>query len=345
MISYPQVRRSALICAALFFLVLGSADAVAADSEWLPFRDQNPFVLGSGLPLLPQPIAAGRWAVDAGIVESNTQLISSENGRFPDDPGKHVVFGAETRETRFSVGYAFDENWSARASLGDEWIGVGFLDKPIQRFHELIGAPHGFRGGRLGENPPIVRVTHDGSVLYQLDRSGQALAPMLVDVTRVWNPTADAHYGISLGAKLATGDSDKLSDAGDTGISAAAFGDWVVHDLGPFERVDVGLRVGYLHNHGNDLLPALARSGVPFGDVYARAPLIGRWGVQLQYDAHGALYRNVPIFLGYAGNLTIGLTHPLGERAELLLGIAEDIPVGHTQDASFIVAVRLRPGG
>ena len=141
--------------------------------------------------------------------------------------------------------------------------------------------------------------------------------------------------------KLATGDTDKLSDTGDTGVSASAFGDWTFHNLGPIDWLNVGARVGYLHANGNDALPTLARSGVPFGDVYARAPLIGKWSVQLQYDAHAALYRgNVPIFLGYAGTLTVGLTRPVGSRAELLLGLSEDIPVGHTQDASFLVALR-----
>lgn len=346
MISRPPLRRLFLHVVAPFVLALASGGLVsAADSGWLPFRDQNPFVLGSGLPLLPQTSRPGYWSVDAAVVESNTQLISSENGRFPGDPGKHVVFGAETRETRVSVGYAFDERWSARASLGDEWIGVGFLDKPIQHFHNLIGAPQGFRGGRLGEKPPVIRVMRDGEVLYRVDHFGQALAPLLVDVTRVWDPSSDAHYGITFGAKVATGNTARLADTGDRGVSAAAFGDWTLHDFGPFDRVAVGWRAGVLRSSGTDVLPTLARTVVPFGDFYVRAPLIGRWSVQMQYDVHGALYRDVPIYLGYAGSFTIGLTHPLGARAELLVGIAEDIPVGHTQDASFLVALRFHPDG
>jgi len=340
------LRRLFLLVVAPLTLVLASGGSLfAADSEWLPFRDQNPFVLGSGLPLLPQSTRPGHWSIDAAVVESNTQLISSENGRFPGDPGKHVVFGAETRETRVSVAYAFDEYWSARASVGDEWIGVGFLDKPIQHFHKLIGAPQGFRGGRLGARPPTIRVMRDGEMLYQVDQFGQALAPLLVDVTRAWDPSPDAHYGLSLGAKIATGDSARLADTGDRGISVAAFGDWTLHDVGPFDRVAIGWRAGVLRSSGNHVLPALARTVAPFGDLYVRAPLIGRWSVQMQYDVHGALYREVPIYLGYAGNFTIGLTHPVGARAELLLGIAEDIPVGHTQDASFLVALRFHPDG
>ena len=326
----------------LVFLGLdASCAAIADETAWLQTRDQNPFVLGSGLPLLPQPLQqAGAWSIDAQIDESNTQLISSEPGRFPGDPGMHVVFGAETRESRLTVGYALSADWTARASLGDEWIGVGFLDKFIQDFHRLVGAPQGFRGGRLGEKPPIIRVTDNGEVLYLLDHSGQALAPLLFDLTRTWSVSDQTHYGLSLGVKLPTGDTARLSDTGDTGVSISAFGDWIVHD-----NFQIGARVGYLHSNGNDVLPTLARSSVPYGDVYVRAPLIGNWSLQMQYDAHGELYADAPNFLRYAGTYSFGLVRPIGTRSELTFGLTEDLPIDHTQDISFFVAFRFHPGG
>ena len=320
-------------------LVLPGFAGAAEDPAWLPVRDQNPFALGSGLPLLPPASGhAGEWQIDVLGDESNTQLISSTPGRRPGDPGIHVLFGAETRETRLSVAYALDVHWVARASLGDEWIGVGFLDKPIQHFHKFIGAPRGFRGGGLGARPPAIRVTRDGETLYSLDRPGQALAPLLLDLTRSWD-VSGARYGVTISTKLPTGDSKRLSDTGDTGLSLAGFGEWTVHDT-----IRVGARLGYLYSHGNDVLPTLARTSVGFGDVYARAPLIGRWDAEIQYDAHAAMYRHGPIFLGHAGNLTIGLAHPVAAHSELLLGVSEDVPIGHTQDVSLLFALRYRPG-
>ena len=324
------------------FVFLSGACSVAHadDSGWLPVRDQNPFVLGSGLPLLPSAsLHAQGWSVDASISESNTQLISSTHGLLSDAPGLHVLFGAETRESRVSVSYAFSDAWTARASLGDEWIGVGFLDGPIQDFHDLIGAPKGFRGGRLGVRPPAIHVTRDGEVLYSLDRPGQALAPLLIDLTRTWSFSEHTSYGVSLGVKLPTGDTRRLSDTGDNGASISAFGDWTV-----FDWIQVGARVGYLHVSGNDVLPTLARSSAAFGDVYARMPLIGRWSAVLQFDAHGALYRDVPIFFGHAGLYTLGLARSFGAHSELLLGVSEDLPIGHAQDVSFLLAFRYRPG-
>ncbi|HEY8010029.1 MAG TPA: DUF3187 family protein [Rudaea sp.] len=327
------------LCVLVASLLGASGVAHADDSAWLPVRDQNPFVLGSGLPLLPTPaLRAGNWSIDATLSESNTQLISSRQGLLSDGPGIHLVFGAETRESRIAVNYAFDNNWSARASLGDEWIGVGFLDRPIQDFHKLIGSPRGFRGGRLGEKPPVIRLSSDGDVLYALDRPGQALAPLLLDLTRTWNVSDSASYGVSLGVKLPTGDSRHLSDTGDNAASLAAFGNWTVYN-----SIQVGARVGYLYTNGNDVLPTLARSSAPFADVYVRAPLIGKWSAQFQFDVHGALYRNVPIFLDYAGMYTFGFVRPIGARSELLLGVSEDLPIGHTQDVSLLVAFRYRP--
>ena len=318
-----------LLCAALCLLC---GTARADDNVWLPVRDQNPFVLGSGLPLLPQPAPAARsWDVVATLTESNTELCSTRSTL----PRTQVFFGAETREFRLTLNYAINDAWSARASIGDEWIGVGFLDKPIQDFHHWIGAPHGYRGGRLGERPPFISVIEDGQVLYALDKPQLGLAPLLLDVTREWRVSETTSYGISVGAKLPVGDTHRLSDVGDTGVSLSAFGEYVV-----FNDLKVGVRAGYLHSNGNDALPGLTRSSVEFGDISIRGPLLGSWSWMMQYDVHTSLYRRVPQFLGYAGIYTIGVARPVGKHSELVLGVSEDLPLGHTQDVSFMVALR-----
>jgi hypothetical protein len=307
--------------------------ALAEDPEWLPVRDQNPFVLGAGIPLLPEPLTrAGSWSVDAYIAEANTQLISGS-------PTMSVLFAAETRESRLSFSYALSDDWTARASLGDLWIGVGFLDEPIQHFHRLIGAPQGYRGGRLGVTPPYIQVTQDGVVLYQLDRPGQALAPLLLDLSRTWNISDRTSFGLSVAGKFSTGDTNRLSDTGGTGASATAFVDMLWRD-----DIHLGARLGFLHESTNDLLPTLARSSATFADVYASVPLFGQWRGELQYDVHSSLYRNVPNFLNYGGILSGGLTRPLGHGTELILGLSEDVPIAHTQDVVLEVALRIRPG-
>jgi len=312
-------------------LFVGSVATRADEPMWLPVRDQNPFVLGAGIPLLPEPLThPGSWSVDTYIAEANSQLISNARDT-------SVLFAAETRESRVAVSYAINEDWTARASLGDVWIGVGFLDSSIQHFHSLIGAPCGYRGGRLGVRPPYIRVTQDGDVLYQLDRPGQALAPLLMDLTRSWNLRESTTFGVDFAVKLPIGDTKRLSDTGSTGESFSLYWDTVWRD-----DIHVGARIGYLHESGNDVLPTLARTTAPFADAYARVPFLGQWSVQLQYDAHAALYSNVPDFLRYAGILSLGLARPIGARSELVLGVSEDVPMCHTQDVALMVALRVR---
>ena len=304
---------------------------LADEPAWLPVRDQNPFVLGAGIPLLPEALPrATDWRLDAYVAEANTRLLGS-------DAHTTVAYAAETRESRLAFAYAFDDDWNARLSLGTSWIGVGFLDKPIERFHDLIGAPQGYRGARLGVQPPYVRVDHDGRTLFLLNRPQLGIAPLLVDVTRTWAPSERERFGLGAAASIPLGDAKQLQDLGGTSIALSAFGDWRVS-----EALQTGARVGLLHLSGNDVLPALARRNVPFADVYARAPLWAGWDATLQYDAHGALYRDAPNFLKYAGVLSVGLSHALGARAELLLAIGEDVPIEHTQDVVLTAALRLR---
>src|SRR4051812_15192065 len=214
--------------AAAMMCVLACTPGLAVAPDWLPVRDQNPFVRGSGLPLPPQvPHEANSWDVGAYVAEGNSQLISATAGNV-------LVFAAETRETRITASYAFDEHWSLRASLGDVWIGSGFLDGPIRRFHNLIGAPQGYRG-ELAVHTPFIRFVHDGTIVYQLDHSGHDAGPVLADLTRTWSVSERQDYGITFGAKAPLGSSRHLSDTGGSGVSVSAF-----TDLALSERMQFG---------------------------------------------------------------------------------------------------------
>jgi len=326
----PALRFAAgVACAGLALLRATSAHAESPD--WLPVRDANPFVLGNGLPLLPEPLTrSGDWRFDASLAEANSQLLSAT-------AHDTLTYAAETRESRLAFSYAFADDWSARASLGAYWIGVGFLDRPIQHFHDLIGAPQGYRGGRLGVKPPYVRVDIDGRTAFFLDRPHTGAAPLLLDVTRSFEPSPAQTYGIAASLSVPLGSARDLSDNGHSAIALSAFGDWRFwHDAW-----QAGARVGYVHDNGNDLLPTLARHGAAFGDAYVRTPELWGWRAQLQYDLHSGFYRDAPNFLADAGVLTLGLTHALGERAELQFGVSEDVPIAHTQDVAFTVALRI----
>jgi len=126
------------------------ADAQSADPGWLQTRDQNPFVLATGMPLAPAMPDAGTWQVDTTFSIANTEMGLERNQA-------SVLIDAETRETRLSVTYAFRENWSLRGSLAHFHVGAGALDGPVEDFHRLFGLSNGDRG-QLGTLAPVVEV-------------------------------------------------------------------------------------------------------------------------------------------------------------------------------------------
>lgn len=315
-----------------FFLAL--TPAVHADDAapgGLPLRDQNPFVLGSGLPAAPSVPARGGWLVDATLDIANTELAQAGGT-------SSLLFDAETRSTRVAVAWAFDNRWSLRASISHFAISAGFLDGAVEDFHRAFGFDNGDRD-QLGTQAPIIVVRDDGRALYALDRTRSGLGPTLVDLTRVWRGPAGTQSGLSFGLKLATGSESRFSDTGSTDLSLAAF---TQRRLG--ERWTMAARAGVLYQHDNALLGDRARELVPFAGAMLGYRLGERWSAIVQADAHGALYRDLPDFLAAANTLSVGLSRRFGERGALSVTLGEDLPALHTTDVVLGLGWRFASG-
>jgi hypothetical protein len=309
--------------------IASSARAQESLPGWLQCRDANPFALATGLPLAPGVPRSGEWQFDTTLSVANTELQQFGSG-------SRLLFDAETHETRFSAAYAFNPHWSVRASLSQIWIGAGFLDRPVEGFHRTFGFDNGDRG-QLDSLGPEIEVRRNNEILYRLDRIQSGAGPLLLDLTRNWRFGDNASAGITAGVKLPTGSRKHLSDSDSTDISFAAF------VLLPFgERVTFGVRGGMLVQNNNRLLGDSARNAVPFASALLRYRLGQKWSAVLQSDAHGALYRDLPAFLGSAANqLNFGLARRLGEGGEFQVTLAEDLPALHTTDVAINMNLRL----
>lgn len=316
--------------------ILAGGSAAAAQAEdssngWLQTRDQNPFVLGSGLPAPPVVPISGRWRIDTTLNIANTELAESR-----DDAA--FVFDAETRESRVSVAYAFDDRWSLRASLAHLWIGAGAFDSTIEHFHHAFGFDNGNRG-QLGTQAPVVDVRAEGALLYALDRRKSGIGPTLVDLTRAWRGGAEGLSGFSLGIKFPSGDQSRLSDTGSTDLSLTAF-----NQRGLGERWTVAARAGVLYQHDNTLLGDRARELVPFASAMLSYRLGSHWSALLQADAHGALYRDLPDFFASANILSFGFSRRVSQHDAVFITLAEDVPALHTADIVLQLGWRMQVG-
>jgi hypothetical protein len=327
----PQKMISAFVLAAC--LLVGTAHAQESLPGWLQTRDTNPFALATGLPLAPSVPSAGSWQFDTTLGIGNTELQQFGNG-------SSLLFDAETHETRFSAAYSFTEHLSFRASISHLWIGAGFLDRPVEQFHGLFGFDNGDRG-QLDSHAPQIEIRRNNQVLYALDRSQSGAGPLLLDLTRSWRMNGGGIAGVSAGAKLPTGSRKRLSDSGSPDFSLAVF---ALLPLG--ERFTIGARGGVLVQSDNRLLGNnSARNTVPFASALLRYRLGQKWSVVVQSDAHGALYRDLPAFLGSAANqFNFGLARRIGENGEFQLTLAEDLPALHTADVAINLNLRLNLG-
>ena len=299
---------------------------------WLQTRDQNPFALATGLPLAPAIPQPGQWQFDASFNVANTELEQFRND-------SSLLFDAETHESRLSAAYAFNDHWCLRASLAHLSIGDGFLNGPIERFHRAFGFDNGDRG-QLTSEAPAIAVHRGGSTLYALDHSTSGTGPLLVDLTRHWTLANLGVAGVSLGSKFATGSVNRLTDSDSTDVSLSGF---AMTPLG--ERLTVGVRAGILLRTGNHLLEDQSRDQVPFASLLLRYRLGQKWSAWLQSDAHGALYRRLPNFLGGTSNqLNFGVSRRFGEQSELQLTMAEDLPALHSSDVALTLNWRMNPG-
>lgn len=310
-------------------LLMPQAHAETTHTGWLQTRDQNPFVLATGLPLAPVMPKLGHWQIDASLNIANTELGQTVQR-------SKLIFDAETRETRISAAYAFDERWSARASIAHLWIGDGVLDSPVERFHRLFGFSNGDRG-QLATNAPVIEVERDGALLYSLQKSRSGTAPLLLDLTRTWSHSDSGLAGISIGAKLATGDRSRLSDSGSNDLSLSLFSTNSLSD-----RLSVGVRAGVMYQNNNRLLGNAANDVVPFGSALLTYRLDERWSAIAQLDAHGALYSRLPDFFRSSSLLSFGLSRRAGDRAEFIVTLGEDLPATHTTDVVLNFNLRIR---
>ena len=321
-----------LVCGILLLCVTASVEASDLGPGWLATRNQNPFALDIGLPLAPAVPASGTWLVDASVTISNTEL-----GQSRDDT--RVLFDLESRETRLSLAYAWNDEWSARISLSQLRASAGFLDGPVERFHRIFGFDNGDRG-QLDTVAPFVALNRGTQQTVLLDRPETSIGPLQLDLNRQWQTDTFGRIVLSLGASIPVSGGVFIEESSDVDVSLA------VSTLKPIgDRWLLGARLGVLARGDNERFAAKTHSMVSFASLLVRYRLGSRWSAVVQSDAHDALYHDLPALPGSAGNqLSFGLIRRLGQNGELIATLGEDVPALHSADVAVHLGLRMQLG-
>lgn len=330
------MRSNLLLLTALLLLL----PAVVYGFELQPLRTRNlsPAALGIGLaPLAPAKVLPpGKTELQAtvDIVSNFTEQTSGDEA---------LRFDGETYRLELSVGYGIGEAVEVSASLPLLSHQRGFLDSFIESWHDVFQLP---QGGRV--QAPKDRLDYSYA---RLDGGGFNLASTTsgigdLSLQAAWQCWHDREKNRSLALrtslKVPTGDSDHLFGNGSWDLAIWLSGEqrWTT---AAGELLLYGGGGGLLSDDG-ELLPGQRRNLVGTLSMGIGLQPWSRFGLQLQFDGHSALYRDSAFseLDQVGGQLAIGGSLGLGEETVFEAAVTEDIIVDTAPDVVFHLALRHR---
>ena len=313
-------------CCAFALLTLVSG-AVSAGP--FPTRDQNPLLLGFGLPMpLPASIRqAPAWSFSLDLNWSNTALVQAEGD-------EELIVDAETRETRLTIGRALTDRFGLQVQIPYRNVGAGSLDSFIDDWHDAFGLPEGARP-QLPEDEMHVGYERAGAVMFDTSSPYDGLGDISLDLGYELHSSPAASLSVWLSLELPTGSDSAFTtnDALDASVVLASerrFDErWSLFGQGAVSMLGEG---DLLADQQHDLVwSGLAGIGWrPFAPVEFK----------VQIDARTAVFDDSALdFLNEAVVLTVGGAIHWRSGWRLDLGVSEDILVESAADVVFVIGV------
>jgi len=333
-LSSLNVRISLGVVSLALLLIPAAADAV--DEQWFSFRNHNPFLQIFGLP----PYQAATRVTD-GEFKYNFSL----------DIANHADSDATSIESAVIDGESYVLTFSLRHGL-TPWLEVGLylplvahanglFDKPIERWHKILGLSNNNRNGPSNQ----LHFSFDSSQIaaYELTSSTVGLGDIqLTAAVPVWEAREPNRRVVTLrsGLKLPTGDTATLRGSGAVDASIGLY----ASDMSTFAKHNVSLTGfgGVLFLGSGDVLPEIQKHTVGFGGVAAT------WQLTARLDLTTQLYAQSPYFdseLSILGDSSLqvafgGVYHWPKHRLSLSFAIVEDVFADATTDVALHLAVR-----
>lgn len=319
------------------FLFPGVATAQTAGPEpWPAVRSHNPFLQIFGLSAFEagSPVAAGetRYAIDLDV--ANHADSSST-------PTELAVLDGESYYLTLRLRHGI----STRLVLGVDIPFVshsgGFLDAPIEHWHDLFGLSNSQRSGPRDQLE--FRYASSELASFELDSPSRGIGDIRLNATFPLfgeQPGAARQLGMRAGLKLPTGDADELLGSGAPDYSLAIYASDA--ELLSRLRIDLSASAGVLILGSGDVLSEIQRDTLAFGGLGAVWHASGSIDIATVLYAQGASYESELDEIG--GNsiqLSVGGLFQLPWKgASLSVSVIEDLFDDATTDVAFQVSLR-----
>ncbi len=320
-----------------FALATLSAAIPARAEAWFPMRNHNPFLqvfgLPAGEPASLQPEGTYRYRVSLAIAnhaeQDQTALESGET-----DGESYFLDLTYRYGLRDGLELGVDVPLVAHAG--------GFLDGPIENWHDLWGLSNSRRSGPR-DQIDYRYVAPDGDT-YRLQSSEAGIGDIRLGAAlRLGNPGRKRAWALRAGVKLPTGDADKLLGSGAVDYYLSLHLDDRYSLAG--RELRVSALAGTLFPGDGDTVPAEQRDAVGFVGMALAWQASRRWSLMAQVNGESAYYDSDLEILGANSvQLTVGGAYRARSGLSVRFGVVEDILGNATSDIAFQVAMAWGPG-
>lgn len=294
--------------------------------------NQNPLIAVYGLPLpqdarLQQP---GSWDFISSLNLSNTLNIDASADDF-------LFVDAETHRLNMILDRGLNHDWSLRLVL--PWIehSSGFMDRPIDRYHDLFGLEEGERPNQPRDRL-LIAYQQTGDRLLHIDSRRSGVGDMQLILNRQLHRSEQSAYSFSGGVKAPSGDSRELTGSDAADVSIWTTGYWRIT-----ENLDGSASIGLLFPGEGEILGGLQTEQIAFGHAGVQWQAWPEVILKVQYDGHTRFYENTSsVFLGDVLQFSFGGTWTPTTNVELDFAVAEDIKVDASPDVNFNFSLRLK---
>ena len=265
-------------------------------------------------------IATGATQGGLTAEASNTSIIEN------DDTGRRTVIDGETHRLELDLRHGIANGWEIGFNLPLLRHSSGFLDHPIEEWHDFFNLPNGNRERLPRDRLLFVQRNPDGTG-FRLDNAGGGIGDLQLSVGRELYP------GLALRStlKLPTGDSDRLTGSGAAAVSAS------LHASGRQNATLAWHASGGVMLGGDgDVLPQHRENLLAFASVTLSWQITDSLSLKAQLDGHTAAYKDLGRPLaGESLQLSLGVAAALSSDWAVELGFSEDVAVETAPDIVF----------
>ena len=254
-----------------------------ADEPWLPLRNHNPFLQVFGLPAFEAavPVSSGETVVHvdfdiANHAEENSTSLES------------ITIDGESYYLTLAARYGISDKLALGVDIPFVGHAGGFMDAPIENWHDLWGMSNSKRNGPRNELE--FRYDNPQAGAYELVSGGFGLGDIRLNAAMPLYKSAERgrEAGVRIGLKLPTGDANELAGSGAVDYSIAVYG----ADDGIFgtQTISASAVAGVLVLGTGDVLPEIQEDAVAFAGVAAAWRATESFGISTELYAQSAYY-------------------------------------------------------